>query len=142
MDYTTLANELIQIRASKAHMGIDRSLSKSVKGEMFILGFLKHHGNSSYPKELSQNFMVSTARMAVILKQLEKKELIIRTVDEKDNRQVIVTISEKGIEKLNEFHNTTICNLAKVLEALGPKDADEYVRLHKKFIDTYRQIIK
>ena len=135
MDYISLANELIEMRASRQHIEIDREVSKSVKAEMFILGFLICHENRAYPKELSRAFMVSTARIAVILRRLEEKGYIIRTADQNDSRQVVVTISEKGIEKLMEYRSSAAEYLARRLEMMGYDDAVEYIRLEKKLID-------
>ena len=39
---------------------------------------------------------MSTARIASILKSLEEKECIVREVDKKDKRKILVKITDKG----------------------------------------------
>lgn len=135
MDYLSLAEELVQLRNTSQHIQIDREISKSAQADMFILAYLKKHDNKAYPKDLSNSFMVSTARMAVILNRLEEKGYIERATDAKDNRHIVVTISKLGLEILKNFHEKSVEYMASVLEELGPEDAAEYVRLKKKLIN-------
>ena len=134
MDYEKLANEIINMRGSRQHVSFDRKLSDVAKGEMFVLNYLKNHGNKAHPKELSDEMIVSTARTAVILNHLERDGLIDRIPDKKDNRQVVVCLSNKGIELLEKHYNETIGYMVKILEKLGENDAKEYVRIQKKIM--------
>lgn len=134
MDYDSLADELINMRGSRPQIRFDRKLSKAMKGEMFVLNYLKHHGNKAHPRELSDEMVVSTARTAVILNHLEKGGFIARIPDRNDNRQIIVCLSEKGVEMLEKHHREIVKYMVKILERLGEKDAMEYVRLQKKLM--------
>lgn len=135
MNYLSLAEELVLLRNTSQHIQLDREISKSAQADMFILAYLKKHDNKAYPKDLSNSFMVSTARMAVILNRLEDKGYIERTTDTKDNRYIVVSISKLGLEILKNFHEKSVEYMASVLEELGPEDAAEYVRLKKKLIN-------
>lgn len=61
--------------------------------------------------ELAKKFKVSTARVAVVLRTLEEKGYIIKQVDKKDKRKVIIKISPLGLEKHQE-------NQIKVLDKI------------------------
>lgn len=49
-------------------------------------------------KELGKRLYLDSGTFTPLLKSLEKKGLITRTRDEKDERNLIVTITEKGLE--------------------------------------------
>lgn len=134
MDYGTMAEELVRMRSSQPQIRFERKLSKVMKGEGFVLNYLKNHGNQAHPKDLSDEMVVSTARIAVLLKNLEHDQLIMRIPDAKDNRQIIVKLSEKGIALLEEYHQETVKYMIKILEKLGKEDAREYVRIQKKLM--------
>lgn len=134
MDYEKLANEIINMRGSRQHVSFDRKLSDVAKGEMFVLNYLKNHGNKAHPKELSDEMIVSTARTAVILNHLEDDGLIERVHDDTDNRQIFVCLSLKGIEVIQEHYNNVIRYMVKIFEKIGEKDAREYVRIQKEIM--------
>ena len=134
MDYEKLADEIINMRGSRQHVSFDRKLSDVAKGEMFVLNYLKNHGNKAHPKELSDEMIVSTARTAVILNHLENDGLIERVHDDTDNRQIFVCLSLKGIEVIQEHYNNVIRYMVKIFEKIGEKDAREYVRIQKEIM--------
>ena len=134
MDYYSLAEELIGLRSSRPRIDYERKLSKAVKGEIFVLNYLKNHDNCAHPKELSDEMLVSTARTAVILNHLEQEGLISRAQDSADNRQIIVQLSDKGLSLLEEHRREVIRYMEKILERLGEEDAREYLRLQHKLI--------
>ena len=135
VDYTCLADELINMRGSRQHVSFDRELSKAMKGEIFVLNYLKNHGNKAHPRELSDEMIVSTARTAVILNHLENDGLIARIPDSNDNRQIVVCLSKKGVEMIEEHHKEIVSYMVKILERLGEEDAKEYVRIQKKLMN-------
>ena len=61
MDYTALAEDLLQTRTSMSQMTVERQMSKMMKGEIFLLSYLASHNNQAYPKELSKG-MYTAAR--------------------------------------------------------------------------------
>ena len=135
MDYTNLAQQLIDLQISREHISFDREMSKAIKGELFVLNFLKNHGNKAHPRELSEGMLVSTARTAVILNHLEKEGLIKRIHDSSDNRQVNVVLSEKGIEFLDIQRTKALEYVTEILAKLGREDAENYIRIQKKLLN-------
>ena len=129
-----MAEEIVNMRGTRSHICFDRKLSKTMKGEMFVLNYLRNHNNQAHPKNLSDEMIVSTARIAVILNNLEKNQLITRTPDSEDNRQIIVKLSEKGVALLEEHHQEIVKYMTKILQKLGKTDAREYVRIQKKLM--------
>lgn len=132
MDYYSLAQELLKECNSRPRISRDRTISHLLKGETAILDFLEEHGGRAYPKDLSDELVVSTARVAVLLKTLEKDGYITRVHDSRDSRLTTVQIADKGREFIERRREELLRYLSDILSKLGEEDAKEYVRLQKK----------
>ena len=135
MDYTQLAIRLIDMRASAPQIKMERTISQIARGEVLALHYLAANGNRAYPKDLSRALMLTTARVAAMLKSLEGQGMVTRAPDRADSRQVIVTLTEKGVALAEERRAGMIRSVAKMLEALGEEDAKAYVRIQAKLIE-------
>lgn len=132
MNYDDLADELINLKATIPHVEAEHRLSRMIKGEVFVLNYIYAKEGESYPKDISKSMMVSTARIARILRTLEKKGFITRTVDVSDNRKVVLGLTEEG-RRIVALHRKELKNSVKnMLEKLGEEDAKAYVRIQKK----------
>ena len=106
-----------------------KKMQKISQGEMAMLGFLTYEKSETNPKELSERFNLSTARVANTLNSLERKEYIKRVHDSFDRRKVMVYITEK--EALNEF--------SKLLSYLGENDSLCLLKIIDKIQAFYSQ---
>lgn len=139
MDYTSLAQELLTVRANLLQVPASQQLSQMVRGEMFVLNYLFTHEGAIHPKELSRQMAVTTARIASLLNHMEQKQLLLRRADPGDNRQVIVELTEQGRKTTREIRAQVIRYLSTMLEGLGPEDAQAYIRIQKKIWNNFRQ---
>lgn len=137
MYYEALADELLHIRANLLRVPAHQKLSNMLRGELFVLNYLYDHDTIVHPKELSENLSVSTARIASLLKHMEEKELIVRTPDPEDSRQIIVRLTPAGKHTIQKYRKDVLSYLARTLENLGPDDAREYIRIQKKIYCNY-----
>lgn len=135
MDYTQLAIQLIDMRAAAPQIKIERTMAHAARGEVLALNYLAASGNQAYPKDMSRALMLTTARVAAMLKSLEGQGMVTRTPDPADSRQVIVTLTEKGVTMVEERRGGMVRSVAKMLEALGEEDAKAYVRIQAKLIE-------
>lgn len=133
--YLELAEQFMQVRRSLPYVKFDKEISKKSKHEICILSYLKLHNGQAHPRDLSEEFIVSTARMAVLLNQLEEKEYIKRIPDSEDNRQTIIKLQPKGIEFFEETNDKILNFIACFLDELGAEDAKEFVRLYTKLME-------
>ncbi len=131
-EYEALASELLSLNLGMLREPAEQMLSKMTRGEFFVLHYLMTHQNHAHPAELSRNMVVSTARIAALLSRLEKKEYISRSHDPGDNRQVIVTLLPQGQALIQRIREDVIAAVARMLERLGPEDAQEYIRILSK----------
>ena len=81
---------------------------------------------------------VSSARIASLLNHLEKKHLIQRYVDQHDNRQIIVLLTDLGRQEISRVRSELLPEIAAMLEKLGPEDAENYIRIQKKIWSTFQ----
>lgn len=130
-----LADQFIKMRRSLPYMKFDKAVSKKTKHEICILSYLRLHNGKAHPKELSDELLVSTARMAVLLNQLEEKKYIVREPDFDDSRQTVITLKPNGIEYLDEINTEILGFVESLFEELGTEEAVEFVRLYAKLMD-------
>ncbi len=135
MDYKELAEEYLMIRAQLLKVPASQQVTKLVKGELFVLNYLATHEKAVYPKDLSKEMVVSTARIAVILNQMEDKKWITRTVDTEDNRQILVALTEEGHQVIEQQREKIIHAVVQMFEKLGPEDAAEFIRIQRKIVE-------
>lgn len=118
--YHILAERLVNLHTSLHPVPINQELSALDRGTFFALNYLMLHNHSAYPKDLSRSMGVSSARVAALLNHLEKEGFIQRRPDLKDNRQVIVSITDKGIQAICQKRERILDMIAQALESLGP----------------------
>lgn len=135
MDYKELAEEYLMIRAQLLKVPASQQVTKLVKGELFVLNYLATHEKAVYPKDLSKEMVVSTARIAVILNQMEDKKWITRTVDTEDSRQILVALTEEGHQVIEQQREKIIHAVVQMFEKLGPEDAAEFIRIQRKIVE-------
>lgn len=134
MDYRELAGELVDAKQQAKSMVVERNVNKAIEGRPYVLKHLYEYDGEAYPKDLCEDMGVSTARIATILNQLEDRGYITREDDPDDSRQVVVKITDEGVDKAREMHNELLDYFANLLKKLGPEDAREYVRLQHKVL--------
>ena len=137
MYYEVLAGELLNIKTKLLQVPADQKLSKMIRGELFALNYLNSHTKAIHPKELSEQLFVSTARIARLLNHLEEKKLIVRLPDPEDNRQILVELTEEGRKKIQIYRKEVIFQLTDMLEALGPEDSRDYIRILEKIYHNF-----
>lgn len=138
-DYLKLARQLAEANKKMVNIPNIHRITDIYSGESFVLGYLDDSENPVNPKEICKVMHVSSARVAMILNQLEQKGLIERKQDAENGRQTLIYLLPAGraqrqinIERYNE-------RAIPFLRALGPKDAVEYVRLQNRISEIYEK---
>ena len=137
-DYEGLATELLQVNGALLQLPALHLQVRLNQGEPFVLNYLLLH-HQAHPVELCRSGAVSSARIAALLGRLEDKGYITRGPDPLNNRQVIVTLSPKGLEVIQSFRAQVLRSTAQMLSLLGPEDAKEFIRLRRKLLDNLTQ---
>lgn len=97
------------------------NLDFKFKGEYAVLGYIYNYPNIT-PKEISEFFNISSARVANILNRLESKNLINRLINQSDRRQIIINLTDEGSIKSKEIFDKHLEVATKIFENLGEED--------------------
>lgn len=129
MDYDALTEEFIRNMHS-LHAAVHKgNVPESIRGESFILIFIREGCGKAAPKDIRDATGVSTARVAAELNSLEKKGLITRRTNHDDRRRTIVELTPKGIALAEEHKKTHERKILEILTLLGEEDSAEFVRI-------------
>ena len=133
VDYTRLAREYLEYLADiNRTAAMARQLRRAgdvMCGELFVMLLMRRCGGSVCPGHISREAQISTARVAALLNNLEKKGFISRSPSENDRRMSVVSLTEAGRAYADEKSCEMIDRHAEVLRSLGERDARELVRL-------------
>ncbi|MDR3075266.1 MAG: MarR family winged helix-turn-helix transcriptional regulator [Candidatus Methanoplasma sp.] len=129
MDYDDLAKEFIRNMLAIRTAGQRKHIRDEFHGEIFILFFIRETGGEAVPGQIGSALNVSSARIATALKNLENKGLITREIHGGDRRKIIVRLTPKGEDCVEEEWDKKIEKMKNILMALGEKDSRELVRI-------------
>ena len=102
------------------------------KGLWIILHYISVSTGEVCAGDISKEFNVSTARTAVVLKTLAKKEFIETCTSENDRRRVVVKITEKGQLALKKTEDELVEFMKLLIAKIGEDDLKEFVRIFAK----------
>lgn len=126
--------ELMELMVKNRH-GAFSKIEKSSKGANIVIKVLARLGEPTNPKNLAETLNLSTARIAAVLGNLEKRGLIIRTMDPDDRRRINVSLTECG-KKVAKVEKQELRNkIIRVFELMGEEDTKKYLELTAKFVD-------
>ena len=110
-----------------------------LKGECRLLSFLKIDPERKYqPGELAKELGLTTARIASILKTLEKKGYILRECSPEDKRKVFVEITENGKEYIDKKRENACLFFDGAFEKLSEEESEQFIAiLNKLTTDKY-----
>lgn len=132
MDYEKIAAELLHIRAEFARIPEHQKINEFARGEFFVLNYLLAHEGTAYPKDLSREMKVSSARIAALINQTDKKGWTMRTADAEDSRQTLITMTEAGREAIMNKKREIFNMVVEMLRELGEEDAAELLRIKRR----------
>ncbi len=110
--------EALDLFFSHRHRKGIEDVSKHKVGAMAVLMYLSEKGEAK-SIDISKSLKLSTARMTVLLKKLESKELIIKTHSKVDARAVTIKLSEKGLDISQNIKSEMFNAMEKVLDEMG-----------------------
>lgn len=139
MSTVLLAREILEIISNMDKKNIFTNKNFIFRGEELFLIALDEAGGISTPSRLTEYTDFTNARLSAIIKALEGKGYILRHQDEIDKRCSIIEITEKGIEQSRILKNSAISNSLNMIEKLGQRDAEEFLRLMKKLFEIMTQ---
>lgn len=84
-----------------------------------VMRFLNESERPVTAGKISEQIRVSTARVAVLLKKMEAKGLIIKKSHDRDARITMVCLTEEGEKIIREIHQSMRKNVEKMIDQIG-----------------------
>ena len=125
--------ELMQMMLKNRH-GAFSKIEKSSKGASIVIKVLDRLGEPTNPKYLADTSNLSTARIAAVLNNLEKRGLVIRTREPDDRRRINVSLTEAGKKAAKSEKQEMRAKIIQVFELMGEEDTKKYLELTAKFV--------
>ncbi len=91
------------------------------------------------PGELLEMTMVSSGTMTNRIDQLEKAGLVERVNNPQDRRSVLIALTDKGFEVIEQAVTAHVENQHGLVASLDAKDREELDRLLKKFLAAFEE---
>ena len=134
MDTTELAQEYLVLMQKIVSNAPFNQVQEYSRGEMMVLRYLelKEGEDASEPVtpgDMSQALGLTTARIANVLKSLERKGLVERVHDTEDRRRVFVTLTDAGREFTRRKTEQVVSGAEEFILHMGEEDAPELIRL-------------
>jgi len=117
------------------------NFNRANKGELFVLHFLTSRNTEVLPSELSAALNSSTARISALLGALEKKGQIEREIDKSNRRNILVTITEAGRERVEAEMNEIQGLMTHIFTEMGEANTAEFIRLTKLFSELSQKYV-
>lgn len=102
------------------------------RGLQMILIYLSKCTGEVCAGDLSKEFHVSTARIAVAIKNLLSKGFIETAASATDKRKVVVRITEAGRAEVERSIQEMVCFIKFLLQGIGEDDLKEFLRIFAK----------
>jgi DNA-binding MarR family transcriptional regulator len=133
MDYRKLAEQfMIDTFCKEPPFTPPEDMSK---GEVGILTYLTFFHNNILSGELSKGLNITSGRIAIALKSLEKKGFIKRSHGKEDRREVVVCATKSGMEHAQLQKEKGLNDLTRILNYIGEEDSKELIRILYKIFN-------
>lgn len=126
------AQELLQKMHTCRPRAFFGRVDDSQRGAGFVLFYLKGADHEVVAGELARELNVSTARIAALLKTMEKNGLIVRNNSSVDARQTVVSITQEGTKFAEEMKEKLLQTIELLLEKVGRDELEEFIRISNR----------
>ena len=92
--------------------------------------------------ELQKKLFISKPAVSQMYKSLEKKGYIYRETDKNDRRKVVVTLTPKGHEILQQVKEYFDDRLAEIITEFGEENTIQLIELFNRFADISESLNK
>ncbi len=120
----------------------NKSLTKQEFWILHVLCTIKLSNNEEYitVPELKKHIKMTGSAISQVLNVLEDGKFILRSINENDRRCVIITITQKGIDVVDEEIKILVSNFNKVVESYGEEKFIKLSTALKEFLMTSNEI--
>lgn|SRR5574344_474809 len=130
MDYDIEAEKFMERMFMQRPPHLFDDADFSIKGERAVMLLLWHNkGFSACAGEIATQLQISTARIAVVLKNLEQKQYIKKFVFKEDRRKIIVELTDLGLTKISTEHADMKQKTSNFFKYLGEDGTKQFINI-------------
>lgn len=122
-----------QIRAKAMRLGTGDGLSHA---RWFVLKVTEHRKRLGI-RDVAETLGVTSSAATQLVDGLVQSGFIVRRVNPKDRRSVLLELTKKGNRHLEESVTERVAEMADVFDALTDKELAEYLRLQMKILSKF-----
>ena len=142
MEYTEMQISLMEQMSRMKHIPfwkIPYRVSGLTKGEAMVMGMLnemERRGVEATPTTLTEKVHIHSAAGSRLLKGLEEKGYIVRSVSPKDRRKTVVALTDVGRELNDKVHNSIRRYWDETIQEIPQEDMQEFKRIWNLIMDS------
>ena len=140
MEKKKIAQEFFK-RLSTKNVGRIFSFLEDNRGMYTILKFIHEADKDVLAGDISKSLNISTARVAVALTSLKKRNFIEKIKSDDDARKTIVKITDIGKTALEERQNKIIKNITNLLNKLSNRDSKILLEIITKLVTSKGSLV-
>ncbi len=88
-------------------------------GSFAVIKYIHEVGREVNSAEICKHLKISSARMVVLIRKLEAKNLVVKVNSTNDSRSKIIMLSDKGKETVKRMHDQMYKSAEKVVDEFG-----------------------
>jgi DNA-binding MarR family transcriptional regulator len=92
--------------------------------------------------EIQKNLYVTKAAVSKMLGALESKGYLNRDINERNRRELIVTLTDKGKEVVGIFEKNMDDALLEIIRYLGRDETERFIESLERFADATAEVMK
>lgn len=135
-------------RVQRVNISSMSSMMEVSQGEFFALQIISRYQQihpereGIYVSKIAEKLRIAPSQISRMLKKLEERELIGRSVDTRDRRNTYVFLSENGKEVCRQVQNNMQVYFESVWKSMGEEQIDELIRLCNRLADCMESEVK
>lgn len=110
-------------------------LLEFLRGEMKVLTLIIRCGGDVTPGEIASSLDMTAARVAGVLRTLEKKGYIVREVSSSDRRKVLVRTTEEGRQYVEMGLSELQRQLGELISCMGDEKTEMVINSFNELYD-------
>lgn len=128
------AEDFYQLISNQGFKNILDIIHEGFTGMFFVLKKLAEGKTDMSAGDIADSFGVSTARTAVVLKNLENKGFVIKSKAEDDGRKTLVKISKNGTIALKDRMKNLLMSMENLLLKLSGEETTQLYNILQKLL--------
>lgn len=102
--------------------------------EVIVIAILKRHNCQMTFKDLTIQSKILKSQLNKTLNNLEKKQFIVKKINEFDHRSKMIYLTEEGIKEYDSFHPKALQLGKEIIDILGNDNAETLALIFEKVI--------